>query len=184
VVATRTGDKQHSFVPARGPSFGQIFGYMLDALFSDGLYADFERMSQINKIVKQIGPVEINGVTMRAIEMLVLMPSKDLSEIARRHINCLPRSLRILLRSMGALNSSGSELMSYIMFQSAYTRELIELGYQDAMAQSNKIIDFMQGQILDTTGMTTVMRKLDLKHLADHAHSEMSLPKEQRSQAS
>lgn len=183
VVATRTGDKQNSFVPLRGPSFGQIFGYMLDALFSDGLYADFERMSQINKIVKQIGPVEINGVTMRAIEMLVIMPSKDLSEIARKHIHYLPRSLRVLLRSMGALNSSGSELMSYIMFQSAYTRELIELGYQDAMAQSHKIIDFMQGQILDATGMTTAMRRLDLKHQADHAHGESSLTKEQRSQA-
>ena len=183
VIATRTGDKQHSFVPARGPSFGQIFGYMLDALFSDGLYADFERMSQINKIVKQMGPVDINGVRMRAIEMLVLMPSKDLSEIARRHIHCLPRSLRVLLRSMGALNSSGSELMSYIMFQSAYTRELIELGYQDAMAQSNKLLEFMKGQVLDATGMTRAMRRLDLKHSADHAHGELSLPKEQRSQA-
>ena len=183
VIATRTGDKQHSFVPARGPSFGQIFGYMLDALFSDGLYADFERMSQINKIVKQMGPMEINGVTMRAVEMLVIMPSKDLSEIARRHINCLPRSLRVLLRSMGALNSSGSELMSYIMFQSAYTRELIELGYQDAMAQSNKLLDFLKGQVFDTTGITKAMRRIDLKHTADHAHSESSVTKEQRSQA-
>ncbi len=183
VIATRSGDKQNSFVPARGPSFGQIFGYMLDALFSDGLYADFERMSQINNIVKQVGPVMINGVQMRAIEMLVIMPSKDLSEIARKHISCLPRSLRVLLRSMGALNSSGSELMSYIMFQSAYTRELIELGYQDAMAQSHKILNFMQGQILDTTGMTTAMRKLDLKHLAPQDLSHTTSTLEQRSQA-
>ncbi|MES1189537.1 MAG: patatin-like phospholipase family protein [Steroidobacter sp.] len=183
VIATRTGDKQHSFVPVRGPSFGQIFGYMLDALFSDGLYADYERMSQINRIVKQMGPVEINGVKMRAIEMLVLMPSKDISEIARRHVSCLPRSLRVLLRSMGALNTSGSELMSYIMFQSAFTRELIELGYQDAMAQSHKIMDFMHGQILDTTGMTTAMRRLDLKHYAQQARNEVALAQEQRSQA-
>ena len=183
VIATRTGDKQNSLVTGAWPKLGQIFGYMLDALFSDGLYADFERMSQINNIVKQAGPVEINGVKMRAIEMLVLMPSKDISEIARRHVNCLPRSLRIMLRSMGALNSSGSELMSYIMFQSEFTRELIELGYQDAMAQSQKIMDFMHGQVLDNTGMTTAMRRLDLKHYVQQARSEATLTQEQRSQA-
>ena len=183
VVATRTGDRQNAFVPAHGPSFGQIFGYMLDALFSDGLYADFERMSQINRIVKQVGPVMIGGVQMRAIEMLVIMPSRDISEIARQHINCLPRSLRILLRSMGALNSTGSELMSYIMFQSSFTRDLIELGYQDAMAQSSKIIDFMQGQVLDTTGMTTMMRRLELKHEAHARVSDTTSTQEQRSQA-
>lgn len=181
VVATRTGDRQHAYVPARGPSFGQIFGYMLDALFSDGLYADFERLSQINRIVKQMGPIVINGVQMRAIEMLVIMPSRDISEIARQHVQCLPRSLRVLLRTMGALNSSGSELMSYIMFQSSFTRELIDLGYQDAMAQSNKLIDFLHGQVLDTTGMTMVMRRLEGKREA--ASAAQALTQEQRSQA-
>lgn len=177
VIATRTGDRQRAYVPVRGPSFGQIFGYMLDALFSDGLYADFERISQINRIVKQVGPITVNGTPVRAIDMLVIMPSRDISEIARQHVQCLPRSLRVLLRTMGALNSSGSELMSYIMFQSNFTRELIELGYQDAMAQSNKLVDFMHGQALDTTGMTAMMRRLDIKRAAAESTQE------QRSQA-
>jgi NTE family protein len=178
VIATRTGDRQHAYVPLRGPSFGQIFGYMLDALFSDGLYADFERLAQINRIVKQVGPVTINGVPMRAIDMLVIMPSKDISEIARQHVKCLPRSLRVLLRTMGALNSSGSELMSYIMFPSSFTRELIGLGYQDGMAQSNKLVDFLHGQALDTTGMTAVMRRFEIKRAGTTESSQ-----EQRCQA-
>lgn len=179
VVATRSGDRQRARVPTRGPGFGQIFGYMLDALFSDGLYADFERLTQINNIIRKVGPVTINGHIMKPIEILVVMPSKDISEIARRHVRSLPRSLRVLLRSMGALNSSGGELMSYLMFESSFTRDLIELGYQDAMAQSGKLVDFLGGSMVDTTGMTAVMRRLDLQHGA-HAHTgELVEPRSQ-----
>lgn len=164
VIATRSGNRPpRATVPTMGPSFGQIFGYMLDALFSDGLYADFERLSQINNLVKRYGSVEAGGAHLRPVEMLVIMPSRDISEIARQHIHSLPRTLRMLLRTMGALNSSGSELMSYLMFQSSFTRELIDLGYQDAMDQSDKLLGFIRGEYLDTTGMTMVMHKMDVK---------------------
>jgi NTE family protein len=182
VVATRSGDRQRARVPLSGPSFGQIFGYMLDALFSDGLYADFERLTQINNIIRKVGPVTINDRVMKPIEMLVIMPSKDISEIARQHVGGLPRSLRVLLRSMGALNAGGSELMSYLMFQSSFTRDLIDLGYQDAMAQSNKLVDFLHGDLVATTGMTAVMRRLDLRHPTPDGAQPTSA-EEQRSQA-
>ena len=171
VIATRSGDRQRARVPMRGPSFGQIFGYMLDALFSDGLYADFERLTQINNIIRKVGPVTINDRVMKPIDIMVIMPSRDLSEIARRHVRSLPRTLRMLLRSMGALNSSGGELMSYLMFQSGFTRDLIDLGYQDAMAQSGKLVDFLGGNMVDTTGMTAVMRRLDLRHVTGEPQS-------------
>ena len=63
---------------------------------------------------------------------------------------------------MGAMNAGGGELMSYLMFQSSFTRELIELGYSDAMAQSSKLIDFLHGSMLDTTGMTAFMKRLEM----------------------
>ncbi len=176
VIATRSGDRQRARVPSRGPSFGMIFGYMLDALFSDGLYADFERLTQINNIIRKVGPVVINDRTMRPIEMLVVMPSRDISEIARKHVASLPRSLRVLLRSMGALNTGGGELMSYLMFESSFTRDLIDLGYHDAMAQSGKLVDFLRGNMVDTTGMTAVMRRLDLRHTVNPGSAPTSAP--------
>lgn len=166
VIATRSGERPpNATVPTLGPSFGQIFGYMLDALFSDGLYADYERLVQVNQILRNSpGEVRVNDRIMKPIELLAIMPSKDISQIARKHVQSLPRTLRVLLRSMGALNASGSELMSYLIFQSSFTREVIDLGYQDAMAQSGKIMEFIQGGHVDTSGMTSVLRRLDLKH--------------------
>ncbi len=120
---------------------------------------------------------------MKPIEMLVIMPSRDISEIARQHVGSLPRSLRVLLRSMGALNAGGSELMSYLMFQSSFTRDLIDLGYQDAMAQNNRLVDFMHGDMVATTGMTAVMRRLDLKHgMAGADAADNAAAHEQRKQ--
>ena len=146
VVATRSTDRKLASRKLQSPSFGQIFGFMLDALFSDGLYADLERLIQINNIVRQTGPVMINNRHMRATEALLIMPSRDISAIARKHVESLPRSLRVLLRSMGAMNAGGSDLISYLMFESSFTREVIELGYHDAMAQGSKLVNFIQGK--------------------------------------
>ena len=76
-------------MPPLCPTFGQIFGYMLDSLFSDGLYSDLERLTQLNQIVDRVGPLASDGerhVQLRRIDMLVILPSRDLSEIARHHV--------------------------------------------------------------------------------------------------
>ena len=61
--------------PAVEPTFGQMFGFMLDSLFMDQLHSDLERISRYNE--------DPNDA--RRIDCLVLTPSQDLSEIARRH---------------------------------------------------------------------------------------------------
>src|SRR4030095_5849165 len=99
-----------------------------------------------NSIVDRFGPLSAEGMQVRCIDMLVVLPSRDLSEIARHHVASLPRALRVLLRTMGALNTGGGQLMSYLLFQDSYTRELIALGYHDAMKRSDDILAFMAGE--------------------------------------
>ncbi|MGO8855734.1 MAG: patatin-like phospholipase family protein [Steroidobacteraceae bacterium] len=118
--------------PTVEPSFGQMFGFMLDSLFMDQLHADLEHIKVYN---------QSPGV--RRIEALVITPSKDLSEIARRHRHELPRGLRALLRTLGANNSASTPLLSYLLFERGYTRELIALGQSDARARAAEIRKFL-----------------------------------------
>src|SRR5918999_3116754 len=73
VVGTRNDARPQTPLPPVCPTFGQIFGYMLDALFSDGLYADLERLTQINRIVDRVGPLSAvaeSGVQLKRIDIL------------------------------------------------------------------------------------------------------------------
>jgi NTE family protein len=119
--------------PPVEPTFAQMFGFMLDSLFMDQLHADLERIKRYN-----------DNADMRRIETLVITPSRDVNEIARRHLGELPRALRTLLRALGAHNSPNSLLLSYLLFERGFTRELIDLGYADATSRSAEIRDYLQ----------------------------------------
>jgi NTE family protein len=123
-------------VETHPPSFGHIFGFMLDTLFLDAVHADLERLERDNLLLKAAG-VAVPG--MRRIEALQLAPSEDFGEIAERHEADMPRSLRTLLRTLGAANPGGRMLLSYLLFDGAYARELIALGYADAMRRRDEL---------------------------------------------
>jgi NTE family protein len=129
------------------PSPGEIFGYMLDTLFTDQIYADLEQLGRINTLVHS-APEATRGE--RTIETLMLAPSVDPREIAGRHVREMPRGLRALLRVIGGRDTSGYQLASYLMFEAGYTRALIELGYRDAMEARGAITAFMSGEKLPT----------------------------------
>lgn len=135
VTATRTRPMM--------PSPGEIFGYMLDTLFTDQIYGDLEQLERINELV-EAAPQAAHGA--RHVETLMLAPSVDPREIAGRHSSELPRGLRALLRVIGGRDASGYQLASYLAFESGYTRELIALGYQDAMEARVPLMAFMSGE--------------------------------------
>jgi NTE family protein len=119
--------------PPIEPTFSQMFGFMLDSLFMDTMNASLERVNRYNE-----------SADMRPIDTLVIMPSRDVNEVARRHVDELPRALRTLLRALGAHNSPNSLLLSYLLFERGFTRELIEMGYEDAKTRAAEIRDFLQ----------------------------------------
>ena len=128
------------------PSLAQIAGHVLNSIFLDSLEADLERLQRINRTISLIPEHYLHegGVTLRNVDVLVIAPSEDLEKIAARHARHLPWTIRSLLYSLGAFNRKGSNLISYLLFEKPYCRDLINLGYKDAMERKNEILRFLE----------------------------------------
>ena len=147
-VRDETADKAPDpHKPQSHPSFAQIAGYMLDTLFMDGLYSDIERMTRINQLIDSVNPEHRTGFLnrMRPIDTMLIVPSKDLRVIAHKHRMELPFAVRALLHGIGGRGPGENRLLSFLMFEQAYTRELIDLGYKDAMNVREQLHDFISG---------------------------------------
>jgi NTE family protein len=149
----------------RPPSLAHLAGYMLDTLFMDGLYADLERITRINMILEQVGTEKLRPpiANLRTLNTLIIVPKDDLRDVAARYFGELPRALRMLLKSLGALNRDGMQLVSYLLFESGFTRELIAMGYRDALVMEEDLRAFVFDQPMDTLD-APVHLKADLEH--------------------
>lgn len=128
--------------PDRPPDIGEMFGFMLDTLFMEGLHADLERVERTNALLDHLQACPL-PLGLRRIQTLLMLPRSDPREIAIAHRAAMPRTLRTLLRTLGVAGERGGRLMSYLMFEAPYTRELIRLGEQDAHARRDEISSFL-----------------------------------------
>ena len=151
VIGMRNEDPRHPELPdsrPEYPTFGEIGGYILDSLFMDSLYADIERLRRINELVRQLGHKPAHGVeSLREIDVTVIVPSEDIRDIAQRHLRRLPRTMKTMLRLLGATRRRGSQLASYLLFDGEYCRELIELGYRDAQRHKDALAPFIESAL-------------------------------------
>ena len=134
------------------PTFAHLGGYMLDTLFMDGLYTDLERLARTNRILEQLGERKLSGTLegLRPLHTLVIMPRQDLRSVAAEFAHELPRGVRLLLRGLGASSNSGLQLVSYLLFESGFTRALIDMGYRDAMEMEEELRAFIFDQPMAT----------------------------------
>jgi NTE family protein len=150
VLVVGTGRQTPDQARARSniyPSVAQIAGHALNSIFLDGLSVDLERLERINRTVSLIPPDKLAEakLPLRPVKVLFISPSQPLERIAARFVHELPRTVRFILRPSGALNRSGSNLVSYLLFEESFCRTLIDLGYQDTASRESEVREFFSG---------------------------------------
>lgn len=128
--------------PVPYPSLGEIGGYLLDTIFMDTLEADLNRLKRVNKTLDLMTPEQRDASHLKKMETLVIRPSQDLREVTHRHMAEIPRAVRTLLRALGGWGRDW-RMASYLLFESIYCQELIRLGYEDGLARSEELEEFL-----------------------------------------
>jgi len=127
------------------PTLAQIAGHAMSSIFLDALAADIERLRRINRTLTFIPPALRAQSHLRPVDLLVIAPSQRIDVIAARHVGALPGAVRRLfgVRAGGAGNDiKGAAFASYLLFDSAFTGELMALGRADTLRQQDEVRRF------------------------------------------
>ncbi len=137
-----------------------LLGKVLNAFLLDHVQADVELLKRINQLLADgeavFGPefldkmnsraLDRGGTPYRKIESLVVRPSQDLGRMAGQHVRKGKFSGSLVARGLMAVLDSGltdeSDLASYLLFDGAFARKVIDLGRADAEAMRDKLLAF------------------------------------------
>jgi NTE family protein len=129
------------------PPLAQVVGVTLNSIFLDHLDTDVEHLVRMNDILRSLGKHQYRQAKskepIRIVEPLIINPSIDLASIAEEHANKMPAVIRYFLEGLGASKTESADLMSYLLFDSAYTKDLIRVGYEDASQRVSEIEKFL-----------------------------------------
>ncbi len=129
------------------PSLAQIGGHALSNIFLDSVSTDVERLERVNDFL-DAAPDAASATGLRPVRALSLGPSRSLDDLAMEHLHTMPLPVRAMFRVLGISSrrgrAGGGALLSYLLFESAYTRELIELGYADTMRRTDEVSAFFK----------------------------------------
>jgi NTE family protein len=141
-------------------------GKLLNALLLDRIEADLRHMRLLNDVlvrVRQTGGPEVlaavadtvrsdRGQPYKIIDDLVVRPSVDLGILAGRVVAEAARKsdasllVRKLVDMLGFRNEPlEADLLSYLFFDSSYTRPVMELGFADARRMREQLVAFFRG---------------------------------------
>jgi NTE family protein len=129
--------------PSKDIPFANILGTMLNNLFLDNLDRDIEMVNRMNDISTLLSVWKKHRSPWRPISTVHLRPSRSMTSIVEQHYTTMPVLLRYLLHVLGAKNKS-TDLLSFLLFEKEFTREVLDLGYQDTIAAAKEVEAFFK----------------------------------------
>jgi NTE family protein len=147
-IGVRCGNKesQEEATDERHPSIAQVMGVLFNVMFLDHLATDLEHLEHLNQLLND-GHINQLGVEghekIRSVKAFVITPSVNLSDLAEQHQKDMPALIQYFVSSLGRDAASCADLMSYLLFTSRYTRDLIAIGHHDASERIEEIEDFL-----------------------------------------
>jgi len=130
----------------RDPSLAEVIGLLFNVMFLDHLATDVEHLERLNQLLR-CGRINQSNIEecekIRPLKPLLITPSVNLSQLAAQHQREMPYLIHYFVNSLGRGAASCSDLMSYLLFASKYTTDLIEIGYHDASERIDEIEDFL-----------------------------------------
>lgn len=153
------------------PTMGQLVGQVMNALFLDRIQYDIDQLNRINKIVEWSEKVygkdylecvnkmlyksgtrgDIANRGLKRLKVFSISPSKDLSDVFAECYKdkggkdgSFTAFEKMILRFLDVDPDAGVDILSYLAFIPDYINRLLELGFQDARAQHNALVDFLR----------------------------------------
>ena len=134
-------DRGYTAIPHH-PEAATITGHLLDTIFSDTLNADLERLTRINATLEMLEPEARDKLALHPIETLMINPSIDINRLATEHFHHMPPMIKLLLQLVGINAEADTSLSSYLLFEKSFCNELINAGFEDAMAREDELKAF------------------------------------------
>ncbi len=119
------------------PEITQIVGVILNAIFLDSLESDIEHLKKTNELIKNRSDTKL-----KYIPILSMEPSIQLGSLTHEMEKELPFIFRYLIKTLGISKDSGMDVLSYLAFDSSYTKTVSQLGYNDTWARKDEILAF------------------------------------------
>tara|TARA_R110000737_G_scaffold303674_2_gene310917 strand:- start:259 stop:1146 length:888 start_codon:yes stop_codon:yes gene_type:complete len=125
------------------PGLSAVAGHLLDSVFTDTMQSDLERLERVNRTLGLL-PARDKHQELKQIDTFVINPSQNFNAIAAQYYDDMPWAIKVLLRTIGVKKHSQSSLTSYLLFEKRYTQHLMQIGYEDGMAQLPKMREFLE----------------------------------------
>lgn len=153
----------------QAPTIGNLLGTILDSLFLDKLDYDIEQLHRINRLITWgencFGPDFIQKINtylhdkrvhgdiaargLKKMEVFKIFPSQDLRDIFVDAVeksnffrNNLTKFEKTLLKILDVDVRTGKGFLSFVMFCPEYIHRLLELGFEDARKNHDRLAAF------------------------------------------